>query len=185
MFVKIQFLILLYTYTSSAMHERIYSTKGFLVRDKYMVSGTRGCFRDLNEFSRSGLPYLRGLTRSRQFRNEIHGGSIYRRRLRGDLPRGGRSFRGPRLSPKSGYYAIYGLSGWASATLQQRRASRFLREWSGGCYTDLSRIVIRRVYGDHRLLTVLTGYAIPLARVALLELKFFFLHCLALLWNLF
>lgn len=37
------------------------------------MSGMRGCFRSLDEFSRSGLPYLRSLTRSRQFRNEIHG----------------------------------------------------------------------------------------------------------------
>lgn len=39
------------------------------------------------------------------------------RRLRGDLAQRGRSFHGPRLSPKGGYYAIYGLSGRTSATL--------------------------------------------------------------------
>jgi hypothetical protein len=72
----------------------------------------QGCFRDLDEFSRSGLPYLRGLTRSRRIpkRNPaaIYIAVAFTRRF----SRGGRSFRG--LSPKGGYYAIYGLSGRAT-----------------------------------------------------------------------
>lgn len=94
---------------------------------RYTVSGVRGCFRGPGEFSRSGLPYLRSLTRSRQFRNEIHGDPYSEAFTRRFSPRG-RSFREPRLSPKSGYYAIYGLSGCASATLLALHSSMSERE---------------------------------------------------------
>ena len=49
------------------------TTRGLTLSEVFRPAGLRGCFRSLGEFSRSGLPYLRSLTRSRQFRNEIHG----------------------------------------------------------------------------------------------------------------
>lgn len=105
--------------------------KGFPGR--YTVPACKGVFGDvLDEFSRSGLPYLRAsLARAN---SETKSMAVHiPRRLRGDLTWRGRSLRGPWLSPESSYYTIYGLSGRISATL------------SSSCFT-VSGLIRRLLY---------------------------------------
>jgi len=97
------------------------ATRGFNRSEVFRPSGTRcpvcgGVFGVSTSFR--GPDYLiYGVSLARA-NSETKSMAIHiPRRLRGDLVRGGRSFREPRLSPKGGYYAIYGLSGRASATL--------------------------------------------------------------------
>lgn len=112
----------------------------------------RGCFRGCSRrVFEVRITLSKSLTRSRQFRNEIHGDpytEAFTRRfnLERTIP--------SRAAAKSGERLLCDIRIGAHIRHPSRRASRFLREWSDGCYTDLSRIVIRRVYGDLRLSTV-------------------------------
>lgn len=138
--------------------------KGFPGR--YTAPGMRGCFRGCSRrVFEVRITLSKSLTRSRQFRNEIHGDpytEAFTRRF--NLERG-RSLRGPRLSPKSDYYAIYGLSGRISATLFVLLHGFY--ESDPTLYTDLSRIVIRCVYRDLRL-SIVVG---SIRKLILLEIR--------------
>lgn len=117
------------------------------------VPGMRGCFRGCSRrVFEVRITLSKSLTRSRQFPNEIHGDPYTEAftwwfNLERTIP--------SRAAAKSGEQLLYDIR-TIEAHIRHplRRALKFLREWSDDYYIVLSCIVIRRVYGDLRLSSV-------------------------------